>query len=379
MKNEALLSNVVKVSTAVGSSDLMKVSFMSKGDKHLCSIVAYDGAEMQFQSVMAYEGEGEKDGSYIVKASALIKALTLYKELGVEDITIKPEENSVLVGDGNGSITLQIVDKMTTLDEKSLNKGLKGMFVTALKPLQEAIKRAGIAIGHSSNASIYGVYFNLDMEAKEFTIFASDGFIGTRSAVTADVTIPEGGSAENMSFFALPAIVKAVAALKGDSVSAVVAEKYLILKDQENTLAIIKMSESKFPITMLTKTLVKRDAAITEGVDYSTVNLSAATLVAATELCSLSSADKDKVVKLNFSDDKFQISEKADKSARCIEEATVKVVDPTVLSKNYLVDVIRRTLRAVPTEKVTLRFTSRADLLFADGAAYPVAFMMPRK
>ena len=331
IKVENFYNLVNKVSTAVGDSDCIKISFLVQKDHNLCQIVAYDGSSMQFQSRFAYEGEAEKDGSYIVKASSLIKTLALYKELSVDTITIEPSESAIVLKDGKGNITLPLLDKMVTLEDKNLNEDCKGMFATPLKTLQECLKVANIGIS-KDNASLNGVYFNLDSEAKTYTVYASDGYVGTRNAITADITLHEGGSAEGMSFFAMPSIVKAVAALKGDAVSGIVTGKYLLLKDQENTLAVIALNRTAFPLTLMSKTFTAKDEG-GEATVYSRVTIPAATLMAATELCTLSGTEKDKIVKLDYSDDKFKVSESADKSERSLDEASVKVENPVCLSK----------------------------------------------
>lgn len=377
IKVENLLNLVTKVSTAVGDNDLIKLSFLLSNGHNLCQLVAYDGSSLQFQSRFAYEGEAEKDGAYIVKASSLIKTLALYRELGVESITIEPNESSIVLKDGKGNITLPVLDKMVTLSEQNLNEDLKGMFATPLKALQDTLKVSGIAIAKEKQPALNGVYFALDSEAKTYTVLASDGFIGTRNIITVDVKLQEGMSAEGMTFLAMPSIVKAIASLKGDAVSGIVTGKYLLLKDAENTLAVVALNRTAFPADLMNRTFSKRDES-GEVVVYSRVTLPVSTFIAATELCTLSATDKEKIVKLDFSDDKFRIRESADKSARSIE-AVVKVEDPTCLSKRYLVDIVRRALRAVSTDKVTVKFTNGIDLLYADGASFPVAFMAPRK
>lgn len=376
IKVESFLNLVTKIATAVGENDLIKMEFSQPKGKKVCSLVAYDGKYIQFQGAFAYDGDAEADGAYIVKASRLIKLLTLYKELGVEEITIEPAENTIAIKDGKGSSILELTDKMVTLSQKALNEGVKGKFVMPLKDLQEKMRVASISIAKETIAAMNGVYFALDDDANGYTIYSSDSYIGTRNSITADITVPEGGKTEEMSFFAMPPVTKAIAALKGDTVQGIVTGKYLLLKDAENTLAVVALNKSSYPVALMKKTFTKKDEA-GDATVYARVTLPVSTFMAATELCTLSSSDK--IVKLNFADDKFKLSEANDKSARTIDEAAVALDDPKVLEKYYTCDICRKTLKAINTDKVTVKFTSQFELLYADGADYPVALMLPRK
>lgn len=246
-----------KAMAAVGKADVVKLQLATTARGKLFNICTYNDKGFQITINLSVGECTDEDAVVIVKASVLSALVKNYQLLGVDSIDLIFEETKVVLKDKAGEVTIAREQKMNSLSLEEAKNGPVGSVKMELKALANALKNTAGAIGAGTD-NTNGYFFKASETGYE--IYTTDSFTGAYSAVKAEAELVEGKKAEDLSFFAIPAIANAVAVLKGEVAAIAVTEKYLILRDAEGTFAIIAKSLSKFPVSAVSTLMVNRTA-----------------------------------------------------------------------------------------------------------------------
>ncbi len=386
IKVDVLFKAVSKVANAVGKDDLIELAFAVQKGTPMCMFTAYDGKGLQMQQILTYEGEAEPQGKHVVKASTLINTLKLYSELGVKEISLKADDKNLTLTDDNGATSFPLAPSMTQLAQSTISAGVKGKIVIATKPLATAVKTVAYAAGTSTgNAKLNGVFFEADSEGKAVTIYTSDGFRGAKIKVDCDIQPAGEVKAADMSFFAMPQILKVAGCLVGETLTMIVAKNYICLKDSENTIISVALSGEAFPIGMLNKIYTEKGTISAQSGDQpvkAIVTVSADAITSAVELAALVSTEEIKTVKFDFErqgEDKpiFKVAENAGKAARKID-AEVALADGDIPTIKAQASFFKDGINTLSGDKATIKFAGPAITFYEEKEDAPKAFLMMR-
>ncbi len=386
INNGVLLKAASKVAVAVGKEDLIEIAFASMRGTPSCMLTAYDGKGLQVQQLLTYEGEEEAAGKYIVKASTFLSALKLYENLGVEEIELKAAEETLTVGDANGKTSFPLAPSMTQLSQKVISAGAKGKVAVATKPFVTAVKAAATAAGvNTGNAKMNGIYFEADSEGKAYTLYTTDGFRGVRVDVNADITPAGESTASDMSFFAMPQIIKAAGCFAGEALNIIVGSSYVCIKDAENTIISVALNGDKFPVDNLKKIYTEKGTVgEAEGQQpvKALVTVEKGLINSAVELCGLVSTEETKTAKFDFerqgeAEAIFSISENTDKTKRTVK-ASVSLAEGDIPTFRANAGLFKDCVNVISGDKVTIKFGGNVANFYEESEAMPKAFLIWR-
>lgn len=385
IKVDILYKAVSKVANAVGKDDLIELAFAVQKGTPMCMLTAYDGKGLQMQQLLTYEGEAEPQGKHVVKASTLINTLKLYADLGVKEISLKADDKNLTLTDENGATSFPLAPSMTQLAQSTISAGVKGKVMIATKPFATAVKTVAYAAGTGTgNAKLNGVYFEADSEGKAVTIFTSDGFRGARIKVDCDLQPAGEFKAEDLSFFAMPQILKVAGCLAGEAFTAIIAKSYVCFKDAENTIISVALSGEAFPIGMMKKIYTEKGTVTTQSEQpvKAILTVGADAITSAVELAALVSTEEIKTVKFDFErqgEEKpiFKVAENTGKSGRKID-AEVALAEGDIPTIKAQASFFKDGINTLNGDKATIKFAGSTITFYEENEDTPKAFLMMR-
>jgi hypothetical protein len=375
---EILNAIVTKVSAATGKEDLMKVQFNQTKNKEgaAVNVVCFQsyGAGLQITQNYVYPGTAEPDACYIVKSSQLQGIIKSYIGLGVTEVDIEGTENQLVIRNGNGSAGLARAESMSQIDMREAQADPLCAISFNLKEMQGALKSVSYAVGASTEQT-NGVQFCATESG--YLLYATNTYVGAQSSVKAAF---KAMTKEEFSkdFFVGNGFLKAINALKGETLSMMLTKKYLILKDVESTFAIVALNETKFPVSAMTKVMVNDGVAVAAPESF-VIEVTKEKLEAAIGLAEVLSTESIKSIllqKLEMGENiQLLTGSKANPQAIDAKVTTVGEGDSIMLQTTLL----RGVLTNISANTVKIRVLSNMCLFYGEGSVMCSAFLMGRK
>ncbi len=370
---------VTKVSAATGKEDLMKVQFQQSKNKEgaAINVVCFQsyGAGLQITQNYVYQGTTEPDACYIVKSSQLQGIVKSYAALGVEEVEIEGSEKMLTIRNGNGQAGLSLAESMSQIDMREAQADPLCAITFSLKEMQAALKSVAYAVGASSDQT-NGIMFVANEAG--YRLYATNTFVGGQSSVKAKFK-PMTKEEFSKDFFVGNGFLKAINALKGETLSMMLTKKYLILKDVEGTFAIVALNESKFPITALTRIMVN-DGETLQYPEFFDIEVNKEKLEAAIGLAEVLSSESIKTILLQKVEmgENIELITGSKANPQSITDAKVTAVgegDSIILQTTLL----RGILTNISGTTIKIRVLSGMTLFYGEGSQICSAFLMGRK
>ena len=370
---------VTKVSAATGKEDLMKVQFQQSKNKEgaAMNVVCFQsyGAGLQITQNYVYQGTAEPDACYIVKSSQLQGIVKSYAALGVEEVEIEGSEKMLTIRNGNGQAGLSLAESMSQIDMREAQADPLCAITFSLKEMQAALKSVAYAVGASSDQT-NGIMFVANEAG--YRLYATNTFVGGQSSVKAKFK-PMTKEEFSKDFFVGNGFLKAINALKGETLSMMLTKKYLILKDVEGTFAIVALNESKFPITALTRIMVN-DGETLQYPEFFDIEVNKEKLEAAIGLAEVLSSESIKTILLQKVEmgESIELITGSKANPQSITDAKVTAVgegDSIILQTTLL----RGILTNISGTTIKIRVLSGMTLFYGEGSQICSAFLMGRK
>lgn len=379
ISTENLNMIVTKVSAATGKEDLMKVQFQQSKNKEgaAMNVVCFQsyGAGLQITQNYVYQGTAEPDACYIVKSSQLQGIVKSYAALGVEEVEIEGSEKMLTIRNGNGQAGLSLAESMSQIDMREAQADPLCAITFSLKEMQAALKSVAYAVGASSDQT-NGIMFVANEAG--YRLYATNTFVGGQSSVKAKFK-PMTKEEFSKDFFVGNGFLKAINALKGETLSMMLTKKYLILKDVEGTFAIVALNESKFPITALTRIMVN-DGETLQYPEFFDIEVNKEKLEAAIGLAEVLSSESIKTILLQKVEmgESIELITGSKANPQSITDAKVTAVgegDSIILQTTLL----RGILTNISGTTIKIRVLSGMTLFYGEGSQICSAFLMGRK
>lgn len=370
---------VTKVAAATGKEDLMKVQFQQSKNKEgaAMNVVCFQsyGAGLQITQNYVYQGTAEPDACYIVKSSQLQGIVKSYAALGVEEVEIEGSEKMLTIRNGNGQAGLSLAESMSQIDMREAQADPLCAITFSLKEMQAALKSVAYAVGASSDQT-NGIMFVANEAG--YRLYATNTFVGGQSSVKAKFK-PMTKEEFSKDFFVGNGFLKAINALKGETLSMMLTKKYLILKDVEGTFAIVALNESKFPITALTRIMVN-DGETLQYPEFFDIEVNKEKLEAAIGLAEVLSSESIKTILLQKVEmgENIELITGSKANPQSITDAKVTAVgegDSIILQTTLL----RGILTNISGTTIKIRVLSGMTLFYGEGSQICSAFLMGRK
>lgn len=374
---DTMNSIITKVAAATGKEDLMKVQFQVTKNKEgqPVNVVCFQsyGAGLQITQNYVYEGTAEPDACYIVKSTQLQGIVKSYAALGVESVNIEGTESQLIIRNGNGQAGLSRAENMSQIDMREAQADPLCAIIFNLKEMQAALKSVAYAVGASTDQT-NGVQFCANEQG--YTLYATNSYVGAQSSVKAGFK-PMTKEEFSKDFFVGNGFLKAINALKGEQLSMMLTKKYLILKDVEQTFAIVALNEVKFPVSALTKVMVNDGAPLLAPENF-VIEVNKEKLEAAIGLAEVLSSESVKTITLQ----KVEMGEttqlvtgsKSNPQAIDAKITAVGEGDSIMLQTTLL----RGVLTNLSGNTVKIRVLNNMTLFYGEGQVMCSAFLMGR-
>jgi DNA polymerase III sliding clamp (beta) subunit (PCNA family) len=358
-----------KLSVANGKNDL--VSIEVSYDKAVVTAFDGEGVQMQ-QNINVTSDEAENGKKFVVHFSKLQDVVSVWKE---NDIVLL--ENGGLISLSAPKSKTTVALPFTTTMPELNTEGLEPVGGQVMMQQEELSKGIKELLPLSSSDKFPGFYVvpvpadtaEADGEEKPFNAEESEAPKATRSRLWSS----DGGRCHYVDVagaFAqeifLPKVAcKVIAVLKGELICLIMSGKYLLIKDNENTLVLIRLIERKFPIKALQQLL---DNATAEK--SAEMEITKADLADALNLIVAVSTDEKKRFSLNFDKGTSMALTISDKSGKGTTDIAGNIsCDADMFAPTFSAEQVLQMTSAAPEEKMKIVFTANQLFMVNGGKA----------
>lgn len=161
---------------------------------------------------------------------------------------------------------------------------------------------------------------------------------------------------------------KVIASLKGELTMIIMGGKYLLIKDTDNTVALISIIAKNFPVGKLGEVI----AAYTNNA-VATIEVAKNDFISSLSLIQTVSTDEAKKFSLLFTQGDNMMLDLKEENGKVTECLVGTISADTTFEPKFSAEQIRAMVEANPTDKVVMKFTSgQAMLMDDDSATYVV-------